>query len=174
MGGLDWRPNLDGIDCFLKTAFPMVVDACPDIRLDVVGCNPPPWLIEQIGRHPNITLHANVPDVIPHLSAAGIMVVPLRVGGGSRLKIIEAAANGLPVVSTRIGAEGLGLSHRDHYLATEHVDEMHGTILGAIRDYEACQAMALRGREFVEAQHDWDVLAKKQAAVWQNALCQHH
>ena len=102
------------------------------------------------------------------------MIVPLRVGGGSRLKIIEAAANGLPVVSTRIGAEGLGLSHRDHYLATERVDQMHVAILDAIRDYEACRAMAARAREFVETRHDWDVLARKQAAVWRAALCQNN
>lgn len=99
------------------------------------------------------------------------MIVPLRIGGGSRLKIIEAAANGLPVVSTRTGAEGLDLRGGEHYLPAGQIEQMAEPIIRAMRNYDACLAMAERARTMVVAHYQWDSLAEKQAQVWQAALC---
>lgn len=170
VGSLDWRPNLDGIHRFLNTAYPSVLKAEPGAKLEIVGRHPPPWLVKLFEKYPNITLHANVPDVIPYLSAAGIMIVPLRIGGGSRLKIIEAAANGLPVVSTRIGAEGLDFRSGEHYLAAGHIEQMAEPIIEAMRNYDSCLAMADRARDVVVASYQWDSLADKQAQVWRAVI----
>ena len=82
----------------------------PSARLDLVGRNPPESLARRARDMPGVTLHPDVPDVRPFLARSGVMAVPLRIGGGSRLKILEALATGLPVVSTRVGAEGLRLT----------------------------------------------------------------
>ena len=77
----------------------------PGARLVLVGRRPPEWLCRQVAHLPGVELHPDVPDVRPYMAASALMVVPLRIGGGSRLKILEAIAAGLPVVSTRVGAE---------------------------------------------------------------------
>ena len=99
----------DALNLLLDTIFPAVRTAIPSATLDVVGRNPPRALARRIAEIPGVALHANVPDVRPFLAGSGVMAVPLRVGGGSRLKILEALATALPVVSTRVGAEGLEL-----------------------------------------------------------------
>ena len=109
LGSLDWRPNLDGVARLLDDVFPAVQAAEPDAMLDLVGRNPPAWLRRRAAESPGVALHADVPDVRPFLAECALMVVPLRIGGGSRLKILEALAAGVPVVSTRVGAEGLCL-----------------------------------------------------------------
>jgi glycosyltransferase involved in cell wall biosynthesis len=166
LGSLDWRPNLDGLDRFVKTAFPQIVAAEPTASLEIVGRNPPDWLVNLADNHPRIELHANVPDVIPHLSSAGIMIVPLRIGGGSRLKIIEAAANGLPVVSTRIGAEGLKFSADHDYFLAAGIEQMADPVLTAMRQQESSKRMADNALQLVEKEYDWNALANIQADIW--------
>src|SRR5262249_50567701 len=109
LGSLDWRPNLDAVRLLLESIFPAVRAAHPAARLGIVGRNPPPWLLTRAKQITGVEVAANVPDVRPYLARAGAMVVPLRIGGGSRLKILEALATALPVISTRVGAEGLEL-----------------------------------------------------------------
>ena len=107
LGSLDWRPNIDGLQQFLDDVFPAVRRAIPQATLAVVGRNPSDALRPRLVATAGVELYANVPDVRPYLATCGMLVVPLRIGGGSRLKILEALAAGVPVVSTRIGAEGL-------------------------------------------------------------------
>jgi glycosyltransferase involved in cell wall biosynthesis len=97
------------------------------------------------------------------------MVVPLRIGGGSRLKILEAMAAGLPVISTGMGAEGLELVPGEHYLAAEPAG-MADTLLACIRDHRAARAMAARSRAFVLNRYDWDMLAQRLERVWFECL----
>src|SRR5262249_37227007 len=89
LGSLEWRPNLDGVRQLLDLVFPAVRREIPDARLLLVGRNPPDWLHRAARAIPNVELHGNVPDVRPFLAQAGMLVVPLRIGGGSRLKILE-------------------------------------------------------------------------------------
>ncbi len=94
-----------------------------------------------------------------------MLAVPLRIGGGSRLKILEALACGLPVISTRVGAEGLCLAAGTDYVQAEEM-EMADALVRAIREPAAMQAMAAHGRQIVLETHDWDVLARKLEASW--------
>ena len=119
----------------------------PETRLTIVGRNPPPWLVDQANSLQHIELHANVPDVIPYLAEAGLMIVPLRIGGGSRLKIIEAAATALPVVSTRIGAEGLDFEADRDYFVADSIEEMVGPVLHVMRNSMAGDQAARHARQ---------------------------
>lgn len=171
LGSLDWRPNLDGLQHFIKTSFPEIVAKYPKVVFRIVGRNPANWLVELAQANPNIQLHANVPDVVEYLSVATAMVVPLRVGGGSRLKIIEAAANGLPVISTTVGAEGLDFeSGGEHYFGVDRIEDLARPVLDVLGNIEASALMAKRAKRLARQKYDWSILAQRQAAVWENSF----
>jgi glycosyltransferase involved in cell wall biosynthesis len=166
LGSLDWRPNLDAVDQLLTRVFPAIRAAVPDARLWLVGRHPPDCLRRQVFAAPGVELHADVADVRPFLNGAGVLAVPLRIGGGSRLKILEALACGVPVVSTRVGAEGLCLEPGRHLGVVESVDDMAAALLDVIRFPAAAQAQAAAGRQRVLQQYDWDALADKLEQAW--------
>ena len=133
LGSLDWRPNLDGVGQLLDHIFPAVRAAVPSARLSLVGRNPPEWLIGRVLHSPNVELVPDVADVRPHLARCGVMAVPLRIGGGSRLKILEALAAETPVVSTQVGAEGLAVTSGRHLVVVEGIEDMAAALIAAIR-----------------------------------------
>ena len=166
LGSLDWRPNLDAIDVLLARVMPQVIAAEPDARLSIVGRNPPPALIRRLRRESNVELHADVDDVRPYLARSALMAVPLRIGGGSRLKILEAIASGLPVVSTRIGCEGLIFEHGRDLSVVENEDQMAAAIVETIRNPTRAAEMVRSGRNVIDAHYDWSRLADRLEQVW--------
>jgi glycosyltransferase involved in cell wall biosynthesis len=170
LGSLDWRPNLDAVGLLLDRIFPAVRDAEPAARLRVVGRRPPSALIHRIRGAPGVELHADVDDVRPILARSAIMVVPLRIGGGSRLKILEAIAANVPVISTRVGSEGLELVPGEHYALADSPELMAEAIVTFIRDPQRARAMAARSRPFVLSRYDWDRLADSLERVWFDCL----
>jgi glycosyltransferase involved in cell wall biosynthesis len=167
LGSLDWRPNLDGARLLLERVFPALRAEEPEARLLLVGRNPPPWLAAQVAQVPGAELHANVADVCPYLGRSAVLAVPLRIGGGSRLKILEALACGLPVVSTRVGAEGLCLREGEHLTLVEGIDDLAAALLRCLRDPGPAREMAERGRQVVRERYDWGPLADKLERVWE-------
>ena len=169
LGSLDWRPNLDAVNLLLDRIFPEVLAREPSARLVLVGRNPPPALVRRVQTQPRVALHADVADVRPFLASSAALVVPLRIGGGSRLKILEALAAGLPVVSTRVGAEGLDLvAGRD--LVVAEVADMAEALLECLRQPARATTMAEHGRALVRERYDWDVLAGRLERVWCSCL----
>ncbi len=170
LGALDWRPNLDAVGLLLDKIFPRVRAQEPTATLAIVGRHPPAGLIERARQTPGVGLLADVPDVRPFLGGSGVMAVPLRIGGGSRLKILEALACGLPVVSTQVGAEGLLLTPGVDYVQAEE-DAMADALVNAIRNPGKMQALAQHGRRIVLDTYDWSVLAQKLERAWEQSLC---
>jgi glycosyltransferase involved in cell wall biosynthesis len=166
LGSLDWRPNLDAVDQLLDRIFPAIRAREPSARLSVVGRNPPESLRQRVDATEGVELHANVSDVRPFLARSAVMVVPLRIGGGSRLKILEAMAAGTPVIATRVGAEGLEVHDGEHLVLVETCEEMARAILEHRRDAHATARMAALGRQLVEKHYEWDILADRLDAVW--------
>lgn len=171
LGSLDWRPNLDGVAQLLERIFPAVLAQAPAARLCLVGRNPPAWLHRQAAQCPQVELHATVADVRPYLAQSSVMAVPLRVGGGSRLKILEALASGVPVVSTQVGAEGLQLEAGRHLTVVEDIAQMADALVQNIHTPNAARTMAEAGRRRVLERYDWDVLAAKLERVWIRCVC---
>jgi glycosyltransferase involved in cell wall biosynthesis len=166
LGSLDWRPNRDAVDLLLERIFPAVQKAEPGARLILVGRHPSPELHRRVHGKPGVELYGDVADVRPFLNRCGILAVPLRIGGGSRLKILEALACRLPVVSTAIGAEGLCLEPGKHLTVVSEVDGMAAQLIHALRNPHAMQVMANAGRQRVLERYDWDSLADKLEETW--------
>jgi glycosyltransferase involved in cell wall biosynthesis len=166
VGSLEWRPNLDGVVQLLDHVFPQVRAHEPGARLLLVGRNPPAWLHARAAATAGVELHGSVPDVRPFLARAGMLVVPLRIGGGSRLKILEALAAGVPVVSTRVGAEGLDLEPGRHLDVVEGVEELAEAVVRACRDPGGARRRAEAGRARVLRLYEWDALAARLEQLW--------
>jgi glycosyltransferase involved in cell wall biosynthesis len=166
VGSLDWRPNLDCVNILLDQILPAVTRAEPRARLSVVGRNPPESLRRRIDAHPNAELHADVPDVRPYLANAAMLAVPLRIGGGSRLKILEAMAAGVPVVSTSVGCEGLIFQAGRELTVVNDVSEMAAALVRVIRHPEHAWALAQNAKVVVQAHYDWNRLANQLEEVW--------
>lgn len=169
LGSLDWRPNLDAVRLLLDRIFPQVLRDVPSARLHIVGRRPPEWLKTAVAAARNVELHADVADVRTHLASASVMAVPLRVGGGSRLKILEALACGLPVVSTSIGCEGLSLTPGKEVRVCE-IDQFANGLVWAISHPQSAFAMAEEGRRLVYQRYDWDVLAQRLETAWEQVI----
>ena len=166
LGSLDWRPNLDAVQLLLNKIFPQVRAQVPTASLVVVGRHPPEWLRAQVADTPGAELFADVPDVRPFLATSGMLAVPLRIGGGSRLKILEALATATPVISTLVGAEGLNLSPDRDLIVTGQWEGMADAIIHGIRHPEDLQETGESGRRTVLAQYDWQPLAERLDGIW--------
>lgn len=164
VGSLDWRPNLDGVVWFLDEVLEPLRARHPGAKVTVVGRNPPSWLLERVAKVKDVEVHGDVPDVRPFVRRAAISAVPLRIGGGSRLKICEALSMARPVVSTRVGAEGLELG--DGVTIADDAADFANALADTLADPEAAAAQAARGRERVMATYEWGRIAPIQAELW--------
>src|SRR5579884_3243728 len=128
-GTMDFRPNVDAVRWFVREVWPRVVAARPDARFRIVG-RAPTAPVRELGREPGVEVVGAVPEVAPHFGEAALYVAPLRIGGGVRLKLLEAFAYGVPAVATRLGAEGIdAVDGRDLVLA-DWPEEMAAAIAG--------------------------------------------
>jgi glycosyltransferase involved in cell wall biosynthesis len=130
----------------------------PAARARIVGRDPTPRLRDRHGGAVQIT--GTVPDVLPHLRAAGVLVLPLRSGGGTRLKVLEAMAAGVPVVSTPLGVEGLAVRDGEHVLIGRSAADLAELAARVLRDRALAVALSRAGRALVERTYDWAVVAR--------------
>jgi glycosyltransferase involved in cell wall biosynthesis len=160
-GSMDWLPNEDGITWFANEVLPRIHAKMPDVTLTVVGRNPPPGIQAMAARDTRLRVTGSVPDVRPYMEAGSIFVVPLRVGGGTRLKIYEALAMQRALVSTTIGAEGLPLENGVHALIADGASPFADSVLSLLSNPEQTATMARTGAEYVRAQFGWDRAADR-------------
>jgi glycosyltransferase involved in cell wall biosynthesis len=150
-GSMDWMANVDGVEFFMDEVWPAISSARPGARCVIVGRSPPKALVERARvRHLNWTFTGFVDDVRPFVHNAHVYVIPLRVGGGTRIKVYEAMAMGCAVVSTQIGVEGLPVEHDRHYLEADSADAMAAAVLAVLDDQERRGLLSRQARRFVE------------------------
>jgi len=170
-GAMDSRSNIDGIEFLLRDVWPLVVAKNPEARMLVVGRNPPDALVAE-ARAAGLPWEftGTVDDIRPSLEQADVAVIPLRVGSGTRLKAFEAMACGLPVVSTTLGVEGLGLEPEAQYLAADSAEDFARAICRLLRDLPARRRLAQGGRELLEARYGWDRIGRQFETICLDAL----
>jgi glycosyltransferase involved in cell wall biosynthesis len=157
-GSMDWEANVDGIRFYIEEVWPRVRAQVPNAQLRVVGKNPPASLVQR--NVPGVSFTGFVDDVRDHVRDADAFVIPLRVGGGTRIKAFEAMAMGLPVVSTSIGIEGLDVDDGTHFLRADGAEALATATLKLIADGGLRLKLSRAARELVEARFGHRVAAE--------------
>jgi glycosyltransferase involved in cell wall biosynthesis len=168
VGAMSWEPNVAAAEFLCREALPAVRRRVADARVRIVGRDPPQRL-RDAGQLPGVEIAGGVPDVIPHLAEARMLAVPLQAGGGTRLKILEAFAAGLPVVSTAVGCEGLGVVDGEHLVIAER-DRFADAVADLLADPVRGQQLAARGRALAEERFDWGTVGQAACAAVAEAL----
>jgi sugar transferase (PEP-CTERM/EpsH1 system associated) len=160
LGSMDWDANQDAVNWFAGEILPRIRAKVPAAEFLVIGRNPPAALRALAERDPGIRITGTVPDVRPLMAEAAGMVLPLRVGGGTRIKIYEAMAMGAPVVSTTIGAEGLDVEHDKNILLADTAESFADQAIGLLSDRQRAAAIAKAARLHVAEKYSWATVAE--------------
>ena len=159
LGSMNWQPNVDGANWFVKDVLPLIRRQRPDCSLALAGQNPQEGLRALGLKDPQIRVTGTLTDVRPWLWGGNVSIAPILHGSGVRLKLYESMAAGIPVVSTSIGAEGLPVRPGEHLRIADDPAAFAAEILDLLENREAAAQMAARARTFVERFADWDQTA---------------
>jgi glycosyltransferase involved in cell wall biosynthesis len=172
LGSLHYPPNADGIRWFLEEVFPRIQEQLPEVTLTIIGRNPPADFLQAAANAPNrITVTGYVPDLTPFMEKAALLVVPVRAGGGMRVRLLEAFARAMPAVTTTVGLEGIDARHDQEVLVADDPGSFAAETIRLIKDKELQQHLSGNGRILAETRYDWQVVLTQLDAVYQ--LAQH-
>lgn len=160
-GSMDWLPNEDAIRYFVDDVLPILKQKIPGVTLTVVGRNPSPSLLHLAGTDPSIIVTGRVDDVRPYIEQAAVYIVPLRIGGGTRLKIYEAMAMEKPVVSTTIGAEGLPLNNGTELLLADTAETFANSVANLLREPKRAKDIGDCAAKTVRQRFGWSQVASR-------------
>ena len=169
-GSMDWLPNEDSIQFFTKEIMPRIRERVPDATLTIVGRNPYASLVELSKRDPSIIVTGRVKDVRPYMERAAAYIVPLRIGGGTRLKIYEAMAMEKSIISTTIGAEGLPVTNGRELLLADTAETFADAVVGVLRDEAKARELGERAASAVREKFSWDKVSKAFAEACRMAI----
>jgi glycosyltransferase involved in cell wall biosynthesis len=173
VGAMDWEPNVDGVEYFCAEVWPAIKAEVPQARLRIVGRNPDrrvqKWASNSINNDNSIEVTGRVPSVVEHLRQSAVIIVPLRIGGGTRLKIYEAMATGKAVVSTTIGAEGLDVHHGHDIMLADDPRSFAQAVIMLLRDPELRRRYENAAAE-TAARYDWPAIGERFSEVLQSAV----
>lgn len=169
LGSLEWAPNQEGLLWFLKNCWPQLFSRFPDLRFYIAGRNAPSWLKEKFN-YPGIVFEGEVPDAYSFMNSKAVMVVPLFSGSGMRIKIIEGMALGKSIVSTSVGAEGIGVENGKNILLADDAEKFITAIGNLITDKTLFNALGKEAILFIQRNFDNLALAGKLAEFYQNSL----
>jgi polysaccharide biosynthesis protein PslH len=172
-GSMDWMPNEDAILYFAKEILPRITSAIPAVSVTVVGRNPSPALTALAESDRRIAITGRVDDVRPYIGRAAAYIVPIRVGGGTRLKIYEAMAMERPVVSTTIGAEGLPVSDGEELMIADGPEEFAEAVLRVLGDARLAMRLGCRAGSVVRERFGWERAASRFVEVCEYAAAAH-
>ncbi|HEU5459259.1 MAG TPA: glycosyltransferase [Pyrinomonadaceae bacterium] len=164
-GSMDWLPNEDAIRYYTDQILPIVRRSIPDATLTVVGRNPYPGLLELSRRDPSIVVTGRVEDVRPYMERAAAYVVPLRIGGGTRLKIYEAMAMEKAIVSTTVGAEGLPVTDGRELRIADTPETFAASVVDLLTNAEAARKLGQEAARVVREKFGWNGVAKRFAEI---------
>ncbi len=166
-GKMDFRPNVDGVLWFWQEVWPLVRASAPEAHFYVVGQRPHPRLAP-LAEDPSVTVTGFVPDVRPYIANAAVYVIPLRIGGGTRLKVLEAMAMGKAIVSTSLGCEGFPLRPGEHLLLADTPRAFADAVLALLGDAARRKALGAAAQALATAQYDWAAIVPRlEAVLWQ-------
>jgi glycosyltransferase involved in cell wall biosynthesis len=167
VGAMDWEPNVDGVEYFCAEVWPAIKAEVPQARFRIVGRNPGRRVRKCASLDASIEVTGRVPSVVEHLRQSAVVIVPLRIGGGTRLKIYEAMAAGKAVVSTTVGAEGLDVHHGRDIMLADDARSFAQAVIALLRDPEMRRRYQTAAAE-TAARYDWPAIGERFAEVLQS------
>ncbi len=169
IGSMDWYPNEDAVSFFVEEVLPIIRNSVPDVKFTIVGGNPSER-VQRVADMEGVVVTGRVPEIKPYFSAATVFVVPLRIGSGTRLKILEALAMGKAVVSTTVGAEGLSLQNGEEIMIADEPNNFADAVLQLLTDSTLRKKIGENGRKRVEQDYDWRNIGKQLLTVYESVV----
>jgi len=160
VGSMDWLPNIDAVNYMLREIMPLIRRRRPATSMAIVGRNPAPEILALARRAPGVQVTGTVPDVRPYLWRSLVSVVPLRIGGGTRLKIYESMAARVPVVATSVGAEGLECQHPDQIRLADTPEAFAEACLELLENAGEREQIGAAAQELVASRFSWEQVAR--------------
>lgn len=164
-GKMDYRPNVDAAEWFARDIWPAIRHRRPEAQFAIVG-QAPTARVSRLGREPGVVVTGAVEDVRPYLAHAAALVAPLRMGGGTRFKLLQAMAMGTPVVATRVGAEGIASQSGRELLLADTPGEFVDAVLRLMHDSALRAELASAGQTLVRAHYDWKAIIPTLESVY--------
>jgi sugar transferase (PEP-CTERM/EpsH1 system associated) len=168
-GTMHGIPNVDAVLYFCESIFPLIRRENPFVKLYIVGKGPTSR-VQQLANDKNVVVTGEVDDVRPYLAKSTVVVAPLRIGGGTRFKILEALAAGKPVISTSVGCEGIEVTHGENVLIADAPEEFATHTVRLLRDKSLRQKLSRNGRKLVESKYDWRLIVRKLSHAYQTTI----
>ena len=165
-GGMNWYPNKDAMLFFAKEIWPILTRKRPNIRMYIIGMNPSDELTRLSSKDRNLIVTGYVDDVRLYFEKASLYVCPIRDGGGTRLKILDALSSRIPIVATKIAAEGIDVKHEKNILIAETPKEISESIIRLLDDRHLSEKLAYEGRLLVEKSYEWSVIGNKLSIIY--------
>jgi len=169
-GGMNMFANRDAVMYFLSEVWPVIRAARPEVRFFAVGQDPPRELTAMAERDSNIVVTGYVADIREYIAQAAVYVVPLRVGGGTRLKVLDAMAMGKAMVSTSVGCEGIGVTPGEHLMIADTPQAFADATLTLLADPHRRAALGRAARSLVEREYSWPVVGRQLLSGYQQAI----
>lgn len=169
VGSMDWQPNEDAVLYFCDKIFPLIKKKMPQIKFYIVGSNPTER-VKKLANIDGVVVTGLVDDVREYISQSAVFVVPLRIGGGTRLKILQALAMKKAVLSTSIGCEGLGLINGEHLIIEDDPKKFAEFLVLLINNEDLRHKLGENGRKLVEDHYDWKALSTKLDTIYRRHL----
>lgn len=166
-GGLSWYPNLDAMSFFLKSVWPRLNDEVPDVSMTIIGRSPPQWMRDMQNDYKNLTITGFVDDVRPYLARAYLYVCPIRDGGGTKLKVLDALAMGKLLVAHPIACEGIDVQDRENVLFATTPEEYIAVIKDAFANPVMAQDVARKGYQLIEQKYNFAAIGSHLSDLYQ-------
>ena len=169
IGSMDWYPNEDAVAFFADEVLPSIQDKVPDVKFSIVGGNPSAR-VQKLAEREGVVVTGRVPEIKPYFAEATVFVVPLRIGSGTRLKILEALAMGKAIVSTTVGAEGLDLKDGEEIFIADEPAIFAGAVTRLLTDASLRRRIGENGRARVEQDYDWRSIGEKLHTLYESLI----
>jgi len=170
LGAMDWHANVDAIEFFVDKVLPLIREKIPTVQLLIIGRNPVPKIRSLAEKDEAIEVSGTVDEVQPWLQRAAVMILPLRVGGGTRIKVYESVAAGVPVVSTSVGVEGLDLEPGSHFRRAENATSFAAETIDLLENPKAAAAMAKEARDYISTRYSWEAVCSRFSDLCRKAV----
>ncbi len=167
-GSMDWLPNEDAVMYFAKEILPFVWKKNPNVKFYVVGKSPSEGIKALASKDARLIVTGRVDDVRSFILRSKVFVVPIRVGGGTRLKILEAMSMEKAIVSTAVGAEGIAYHHGENIMIADEPQEFASTVLALLEDQKRRKRMGILARDLVCRTYDWKIVGRKLVHIYEN------